>query len=431
MNSAGSAARLSAVRPRVMTRPWAACRPHRSARAPAAPAAASSSPPCAAARPAACPSSDCPTPPAPAAISRSRPPRRYDAAARAGSRARPPNRGRPAPRSASAAAAAKAPTAAAARRRDRQQPALALDHHAARLGHRRADQRDPQPPVRLGARPHPFGARPRLAEAAPGEDQPHPPRARRRQLRRPRPHRPMIFEPREHLVAKAPRPSPAVRPRAAPRSARRWRRPAAASAAQSPPPSRRFISSSLASIRRRAAPGSAGASAVAAHRRPMRRQQRQPEPIRIFDHLARGFRLAAGCHRPPIARSSIISFEPGIALAQRHLPAGAKHVAACAQPIDALLAHVRPPAPRPARSRSATDVRGKPSSCARSNPAHARIFRRTGASSPLIHAPVKAQEKGPQRSLARPRTLFSSLPCLCRSSAALSSTLYLLVSSIP
>lgn len=70
----------------------------------------------------------------------------------------------------------------AGRRADRKQAAFAFHHHRPRLDQRSADQRDAGGGIGLGAGAHPFGAGPRLAETAPGHDQPYPPVSRRRQL---------------------------------------------------------------------------------------------------------------------------------------------------------------------------------------------------------------------------------------------------------
>ena len=78
-------------------------------------------------------------------------------------------------------------------RRDRQDAAVALDHHIAGILGGWPDQGDAVG-ARLDPRPDIFGAGPGLAEAASGEQQPDPPIARRRQLARPRPLAPDIID---------------------------------------------------------------------------------------------------------------------------------------------------------------------------------------------------------------------------------------------
>ena len=81
-----------------------------------------------------------------------------------------------------------------ARRGDRQQPALALDHHPPRLAQRGGDQRDPRGRIGLGDGADPFGARAGLAEAAPRHDQPQMPGLGRGQLAGMRPELPVAPE---------------------------------------------------------------------------------------------------------------------------------------------------------------------------------------------------------------------------------------------
>ncbi|MCY1171558.1 hypothetical protein D9M73_116720 [compost metagenome] len=81
-----------------------------------------------------------------------------------------------------------------ARPRHRDQPAFPLDHHAPHILDRRANQRDPRARHRARDLAHPFGTRPRLAETAPGADQPHPPRAGGRLLPLLRPALPAPIE---------------------------------------------------------------------------------------------------------------------------------------------------------------------------------------------------------------------------------------------
>src|SRR5258706_14324088 len=64
-------------------------------------------------------------------------------------------------------------------RPDRQEAALALDHHGAGVERGRPDQRDAPRPTSLDLRADIFGAGAGLAEAAPGEQQPDPPIAGR------------------------------------------------------------------------------------------------------------------------------------------------------------------------------------------------------------------------------------------------------------
>jgi hypothetical protein len=71
---------------------------------------------------------------------------------------------------------------ARAGRSDGQDPGGAFDHHSARFAERSGDQRDSRGRIGLGDEPHPFGAGARLAEPAPGHDQPGVPAARRRKL---------------------------------------------------------------------------------------------------------------------------------------------------------------------------------------------------------------------------------------------------------
>jgi hypothetical protein len=85
--------------------------------------------------------------------------------------------------------------------RHRQDPAWPVDHHALDILDRRADQRDARARPAAGKVADPFGARARLAEAAPGHDQPHPPIAHRRALAVMRPAQPA----RDQLVAMRPR----------------------------------------------------------------------------------------------------------------------------------------------------------------------------------------------------------------------------------
>jgi hypothetical protein len=58
---------------------------------------------------------------------------------------------------------------------DRQQAALSFHHNAARLGKRRADQRNARGGIAFGDAAHPFRAGPGLAEAASRHDQPYAP----------------------------------------------------------------------------------------------------------------------------------------------------------------------------------------------------------------------------------------------------------------
>ena len=81
-----------------------------------------------------------------------------------------------------------------ARRGDRQQPALALDHHPPRLAQRGGDQRDPRGRIGLGDGADPCGARAGLAEAAAGHDQPQVPGLGRGQLTGMRPQPPVAPE---------------------------------------------------------------------------------------------------------------------------------------------------------------------------------------------------------------------------------------------
>jgi hypothetical protein len=68
------------------------------------------------------------------------------------------------------------------RRADRQKPALALDHDAARIERGRRDERDAAGAFRDDLRPDKFGAGARLAKAAAGEEQPDAPIPFRRDL---------------------------------------------------------------------------------------------------------------------------------------------------------------------------------------------------------------------------------------------------------
>lgn len=72
-----------------------------------------------------------------------------------------------------------------------QNAAFAFNHHRTCLANRRSDQRDAR--LRIGARHHihPFRPRPRLAETAPGADQPQPPVTRWGQLFGAGPERPV------------------------------------------------------------------------------------------------------------------------------------------------------------------------------------------------------------------------------------------------
>jgi hypothetical protein len=65
-------------------------------------------------------------------------------------------------------------------RRNRDQPAFALDHHASRFAQRRRDQRDAGMAIAFGYGADPFRPRPGLAETASGQDQPGQPFAIRR-----------------------------------------------------------------------------------------------------------------------------------------------------------------------------------------------------------------------------------------------------------
>jgi hypothetical protein len=70
-----------------------------------------------------------------------------------------------------------------AKRADREETALALDHDGAGVERGRRDQRDPSRETLLDTCPNEFGAGAGLAEAAPGQQEPDPPVAKRRYLR--------------------------------------------------------------------------------------------------------------------------------------------------------------------------------------------------------------------------------------------------------
>src|SRR5437868_14312298 len=72
------------------------------------------------------------------------------------------------------------------RRPDRQETALALDHDAAGVERGRRDERDAARHARLDGGADEFGAGARLAETAPGEEQPDAPVPQRRFLLGPR-----------------------------------------------------------------------------------------------------------------------------------------------------------------------------------------------------------------------------------------------------
>ncbi len=78
------------------------------------------------------------------------------------------------------------------RRRDGFEPAFAFHHNRPRIGLGCGNKRDPDTRLRFGGSPDPFGTRPRLAKAAPGQDQPTTPRACRRALVAARPKAPMV-----------------------------------------------------------------------------------------------------------------------------------------------------------------------------------------------------------------------------------------------
>ena len=78
------------------------------------------------------------------------------------------------------------------RRTDRQHPAFAFDHHAARFAKRGGNQRDPRIGIEDSGFAHPFCPGAGLAEAAPGADHPAIPCAARRGLRLAPPERPVM-----------------------------------------------------------------------------------------------------------------------------------------------------------------------------------------------------------------------------------------------
>ena len=80
-------------------------------------------------------------------------------------------------------------------RADREEPAFALDHDGARVERGRRDERDAARLAFLDTGTHVFRTGARLAEAAPGQEQPDPPVTRRRLLRLPRLSRrvPLVF----------------------------------------------------------------------------------------------------------------------------------------------------------------------------------------------------------------------------------------------
>ena len=79
-------------------------------------------------------------------------------------------------------------------RRDGEQTTLALDHRVSNVGRGRPYQRDTRHAGGLGESPHPFCSGPRLAGAAPSQNEPDAPITRRRKLLGSRDRAPVRFD---------------------------------------------------------------------------------------------------------------------------------------------------------------------------------------------------------------------------------------------